>query len=57
MFPEYKPTDLLLNVKVAVIGPSTEATAVKHGVQVDIVAKEATIESLVETIIAEYQNL
>lgn len=56
MFPEHNATDLLANVKVAVIGPSTEATAVKWGIRVDVVAKDATIESLTEAIIAAYQD-
>ncbi len=56
MFPERPAKDLLAKVKVAVIGPTTEATATKHGARIDVVAKEATIESLVEAIIAEYQN-
>ena len=57
MFATHTAKNLLAMAKVAVIGPTTEATATKHGVRVDIVAKEATIESLVEAIIAEYQNL
>ncbi|MYF98410.1 uroporphyrinogen-III C-methyltransferase [Candidatus Poribacteria bacterium] len=56
MFPENNATDLLANVKVAVIGPSTEATAVKHKIRVDVVAKDATIESLTEGIIAAYHD-
>ena len=53
MFPNHTPANLLENVKVAVIGPSTKATAEEHGVHVDLVAKEATIESLTDAIIAE----
>ena len=53
MFPNHTPANLLENVKVAVIGPSTKATAEEHGVHVDLIAKEATIESLTEVIIAE----
>jgi len=56
MFPTHTAKNLLAKVKVAVIGPTTEKTATKHGVRVDIVAKEATVESLLEAIIAEYQN-
>ena len=56
MFPMYTAKDLLANVRVAVIGPTTEATATQQGVRVDVVAKEATIESLVEAIIAEYES-
>ncbi len=54
MFPHNTPKDLLSKVRVAVIGPSTKATAEEHGVHVDLVAKEATIESLAEAIIAVY---
>lgn len=57
MFPTHTAKNLLAKVKVAVIGPTTEATATKHGVRVDIVAREASIESLVEAIIAEYREL
>ena len=51
-FLDVFPAAALANVRVAVIGPVTQATAVAHGVQVDIVAREATIESLVEAIVA-----
>ncbi len=57
MFPSHTAKDLLANVRVAVIGPTTAATATEHGARVDVVAKEATIESLTEAIIAEYSNL
>ncbi|MDE0638587.1 MAG: uroporphyrinogen-III C-methyltransferase [Candidatus Poribacteria bacterium] len=57
MFPSYAAKDLLAKVRVAVIGPTTEATATEHSVRVDIVAKQATIESLVEAIIVECSNL
>ena len=52
MFPTHTPAELLKRVQVAVIGPETQKTATEHGVQVDIVAKQATIENLVEAIIA-----
>ena len=54
MFPNHTPANLLENVKVAVIGPSTKATAEEHGVHVDLVAKEATIESLTDAIMTKY---
>jgi len=50
MFPAHAPAVLLADARVAVIGPSTEATALDAGVRVDVVAKEATIESLVEAV-------
>ena len=50
MFPAHTPAALLNRVQVAVIGPETQKTAVEHGVQVNTVAKQATIESLVEAI-------
>ena len=51
-FLEMFPAEALVNVRVAVIGPATRTTAEKHGVQVEIVAPEATIERLVEAIVA-----
>ena len=51
MFPAHTPEVLLANVKVAVIGPTTQKTAVEYSVRVDIVAKEASVESLVEAIV------
>ena len=51
MFPNHAPVELLVNVKVAVIGPTTQKTAVEYGVHVDVVAKEASVESLVEAIV------
>ncbi len=51
MFPTHTPAALLKSVQVAVIGPETQKAAVAQGMQVDIVAKQATIESLVEAII------
>ena len=51
-FLDVFPIETLANVRVAVIGPATQAAAVARGVQVDIVAREATIESLVAAIIA-----
>ena len=57
MFPTHAPEVLLADVKVAVIGPTTQKTAVKYGVQVNVIAKEASIESLVEVIIGEYQRM
>ena len=55
MFPAHAPTVLLANVKVAVIGPTTQKTVEKCGVHIDVVAKEALVESLVEAVIEEYQ--
>ena len=51
MFPAHAPTALLANVKVAVIGPTTQKTARVRDVRVDVVAKEASVESLVEAIV------
>ena len=56
MFTEQNPKELLSNVRVAVIGPTTEATASKHGLQIDIKAKKATIESLTQTIVSEFSG-
>ena len=57
MFPAHTPETLLADVKVGVIGPETQKTAIEHGIQVDMVAEKATIESFVEAIIAAYCNL
>lgn len=57
MFPAHAPTVLLADVKVAVIGPTTQKTAIEYGIQVDVMAKEASVESLVEAIIEAYQSL
>ena len=51
MFPTHAPTTLLANVQVAVIGPTTQQTALARDVRVDVVAKEASVESLVDAII------
>ncbi|MXY29409.1 uroporphyrinogen-III synthase [Candidatus Poribacteria bacterium] len=56
MFPTHAPEVLLADVKVAVIGPTTQKTAVENGVKVDVLARETSIESLGETIIGEYQR-
>ncbi|MXV77472.1 uroporphyrinogen-III C-methyltransferase [Candidatus Poribacteria bacterium] len=52
MFPEQNPKELLSKVHVAVIGPTTEATARKHGVKVNIISKDATIESLTQAVLS-----
>lgn len=51
MFPAYTPAALLANVKVAVIGPTTQKTALARDVRVDVMAKEASVESLMEAIV------
>ena len=56
MFPAHQPTVLLADVKVAVIGPTTQKTAVEHGVHVDVMAKEASVKSLVAAIVETYHN-
>ena len=56
MFPAHTPSVLLADIKVAVIGPTTQQTAVEHGVHVDMVAKCATIDGLVETIVEACQK-
>ena len=54
MFGSPPSAALLDRVHVAVIGPSTEATAKTHGLTVDIVAKQASVESLAEEIVEFY---
>ena len=54
MFDSHPPAILLDQVHTAVIGPSTAVTAKAHGLMVDIVAKQASVESLAEEIIKFY---
>jgi uroporphyrinogen III methyltransferase/synthase len=54
MFGSPPSTALLDQVHIAVIGPSTEATVKAHGFTADIVAQQASVESLVEEIVAFY---
>ncbi|RKU34310.1 uroporphyrinogen-III C-methyltransferase [Candidatus Poribacteria bacterium] len=54
MFGLHPSAALLDQVHIAVIGPSTEATAKAHGLTVDIVAKQASVESLAEEIVEFY---
>jgi len=48
---------LLKHVKVACIGPVTAGAAKSHGVRVDIVASNHTIDDLVEAIVNEIRTL
>ena len=54
MFRSHSSATLLNQVHIAVIGPSTEATAKANGLTVDIVAKQASVESLAEEIVEFY---
>ena len=54
MFDSHSSAVLLDQVHIAVIGPSTAATAKAHGLKVDMVAKQASVESLAEGIIKFY---
>ena len=56
MFPNRAPSVLFANTQVAVIGPTTEKKAVKCGVHVDVIAKEASVESLVEALVEAYHR-
>jgi len=49
-------TDLLAGVKVACIGPVTAATAEELGLRVDAVAKDYTIEGLIQEICHFYET-
>ena len=51
VFDSHSPAVLLDRVRIAVIGPSTAATAKAHGLTVDIVAEKASVESLTEAIV------
>ncbi len=57
MFSTHAPAVLLADVKVAVIGPTTQETAMRHDVRVDVIAKKATVESLVEAIVETCSNV
>ncbi|MEX2415679.1 MAG: uroporphyrinogen-III C-methyltransferase [Paenibacillaceae bacterium] len=46
-----KAVELLAEAKIACIGPVTAATITNWGLHIDYMAKEATIESLIEAII------
>ena len=54
MFGSPPSTALLDQVHIAVIGPSTEATVKAHGFTADIVAQQASVESLAEEIVKFY---
>ena len=54
MFGSHPSAALLDQVHIAVIGPSTTATAEAKGLTVDIVAKQASVESLAEEIVKFY---
>ena len=56
MFGSPPSTALFNRVHIAVIGPSTEATAKANGLTVDIVAKQASVESLAEEIVEFYRE-
>lgn len=47
---------LLKNIKIACIGPITEQTALESGLKVDIVAKEYTIDGLLEAIVRSFDD-
>ena len=54
MFGSPPSTALLDQVHIAVIGPSTEATVKAHGFTADILAQQASVESLTEEIVKFY---
>ena len=54
MFGSHPSAALLDQVHIAVIGPSTAATAEAKGLTVNIVAKQASVESLAEEIVKFY---
>jgi uroporphyrinogen III methyltransferase / synthase len=47
--------EVLEGVRIASIGPVTSATICAHGLQVDVEAKQFTLDGLVEVILAFYQ--
>ncbi|MGH2568833.1 MAG: uroporphyrinogen-III synthase, partial [Bacteroidota bacterium] len=55
-FLQIMGTKSLEQTLIAVIGPSTASAAESLGIPVDIVAKQATAESLVETIAEQFTS-
>ena len=56
VFPKIQTVDLLKNTMVGVIGPTTAETAKNYGVKADVVADQATIQSLADAILKEYRK-
>ncbi|MCG9127169.1 uroporphyrinogen-III C-methyltransferase [Candidatus Poribacteria bacterium] len=56
VLPKDKFPELLDNTKIAVIGPTTAETAIESGLEVDVIADQATIRSLADAIIDEYTD-
>ena len=56
MFDLHLPAALINHVDIAVIGPSTAATAKAHSLTVDVVAKQASVASLSEEIVEFYKG-
>jgi uroporphyrinogen III methyltransferase/synthase len=54
MFAQHSPTVLLNKVHIAVIGPSTATTIQQHGLTVDVMAKETSVQVLAEEIVRFY---
>jgi uroporphyrinogen III methyltransferase / synthase len=50
------PAESLSNIEIACIGPVTAKTAEEHGLKVTIVPDKATIEGLVQALVARHQT-
>ena len=48
--------ELLASSLIACIGPATAGTAAELGLRVDLIAKEATVEGLVETLVSHWDG-
>ena len=54
MFNQYPPKQLLEQVYMAVIGPSTAATVEQNGLAVDLIAKKPSVEEFADEIVQFY---
>ena len=48
--------ELLASSLIACIGPVTAKTATELGIRVDLVAKKATVEGLVEALVSHWEG-
>ena len=56
LFPEARMTSMDKRVRIAAIGPTTEEAVKSLGLPVDIVARQSTVESLVDAIQTYYES-
>jgi uroporphyrinogen III methyltransferase/synthase len=56
MFDQHRPKDLLAEVGIAVIGPSTAEAAKRCGLKVDVMPSESSVEALAQEIVRFYDK-